>query len=102
MINAVLGPPTDPSRRGTNMQCQWSACIPSSPSHGCGPSSFIHSFQYTITEHLLSRYKELTCQRSRCKRHEFNSIPWRRKWQPTPLFLPRESHGQKTLAVYSP
>ena len=34
-------------------------------------------------------------------------IPWRRKWQPTPLFLPGESHGQKShgqriLAGYSP
>ena len=27
---------------------------------------------------------------------------WRRKWQPTPAFLPRESHGQKSLAGYSP
>ena len=25
-------------------------------------------------------------------------IPWRRKWQPTPVFLLRESHGQKSLA----
>ena len=29
-------------------------------------------------------------------------IPWRRKWQPTPLFLPGESHGQRSLAGYSP
>ena len=29
-------------------------------------------------------------------------IPWRRKWQPTPVFLPRESHGQRSLAGYSP
>ena len=28
--------------------------------------------------------------------------PWRRKWQPTPVFLPRESHGQRSLADYSP
>ena len=28
--------------------------------------------------------------------------PWRRKWQPTPVFLPGESHGQKSLAGYSP
>ena len=26
----------------------------------------------------------------------------RRKWQPTPVFLPGESHGQRTLAGYSP
>ena len=29
-------------------------------------------------------------------------IPWRRKWQPTPILLSRESHGQKSLAGYSP
>ena len=28
--------------------------------------------------------------------------PWRRKWLPTLVFLPRESHGQRSLAVYSP
>ena len=29
-------------------------------------------------------------------------IPWRRKRQPTPVFLPGESHGQRSLAGYSP
>ena len=29
-------------------------------------------------------------------------IPWRRKRQPTPVFLPREVHGQRSLAGYSP
>ena len=29
-------------------------------------------------------------------------IPWRRKWQPTPVFLPEESHGQRNQAGYSP
>ena len=29
-------------------------------------------------------------------------IPWRRKWQPTPGFLPGKSHGQRRLAGYSP
>ena len=28
--------------------------------------------------------------------------PWRRKWQPTPVFLPGKSHGQRSLADYSP
>ena len=28
--------------------------------------------------------------------------PWRREWQPTPVFLPRKSHGQRSLAGYSP
>ena len=29
-------------------------------------------------------------------------IPWRRKWQPIPVFLPGESHGQRSLVGYSP
>ena len=27
---------------------------------------------------------------------------WRRKWQPTPVFLPGESHGRRSLVGYSP
>jgi len=29
-------------------------------------------------------------------------IPWRREWKPTPVFLPGECHGQRSLAAYSP
>ena len=29
-------------------------------------------------------------------------IPWRRKWQPSPVFLPGKSHGRRSLANYSP
>ena len=29
-------------------------------------------------------------------------IPWRRKWQPTQVFLHGESHGQRSLVGYSP
>ena len=29
-------------------------------------------------------------------------ILWRREWQPTPVFLPGKSHGQKSLVGYSP
>ena len=43
--------------------------------------------------------KEPACPRRRQKRRGFNSwagkIPWRRAWQPTPVFWPGESHGQK-------
>ena len=48
--------------------------------------------------------KELACQSRRCKTLGFNpwvkEIPWRRAWQPTPVFLPGESHGQKGLVGY--
>ena len=32
----------------------------------------------------------------------FNVKYWRRKWQPTPVFLPGESHGHRSLVGYSP
>ena len=42
--------------------------------------------------------KESTCQSRRCRRHRFDprvgKIPWRRKWQPTPVFLPGEFHNR--------
>ena len=31
-----------------------------------------------------------------------NSIPWSRKWQPTPILLPGKSYGQRSLVGYSP
>ena len=50
--------------------------------------------------------KEPVCQCRRFKRCGFDpgvwKIPWRRKWQSSPIFLPGESHGQKSLMSYSP
>ena len=41
-----------------------------------------------------------------CRRPGFDpwigKIPWRRKWKPTPVFLPGEFHGQRNLVGYSP
>ena len=67
---------------------------------------------YTLILHLLSTFlgfpdvsvvKESACQ---CSRHRFEpwdrKMPWRRKWQPTAVFLPGESHGQRSLEGYSP
>ena len=49
--------------------------------------------------------KESACQCRRHKRHKFDpwvrKIPWRKGWQPTPVFLPGKSHGQKSLVGYS-
>ena len=45
---------------------------------------------------------------SACNAGDLGSIPgsrrspWRRKWQPTPVFMPEESHGQRSLIGYSP
>ena len=50
--------------------------------------------------------KEPTCQHRRHKRREFSSwfgkIPWRRAWQPGPVFLSREPQGQRSLGNCSP
>jgi len=50
--------------------------------------------------------KESTYQCRRCRRHGFGprvrKIPCRRKWCPTPVFLPRESHGQRSRVGCSP
>ena len=50
--------------------------------------------------------KEPACQ---CRRHRrcgfhrwVRKIPWRRAWQPTAVFLPGESHGQRSLVGYGP
>ena len=41
-----------------------------------------------------------------CRRPKFDpwvgKIPWRREWLPTPVFLPGEFHGQRSLTEYSP
>ena len=48
----------------------------------------------------------LVVKKQECKRHRFDpwvgKIPWRRAWKPTPVFMPGKSHGQRSLAGYSP
>jgi len=50
--------------------------------------------------------KELACQCRRHKRYRFDpwvrKIPWKKAWQPTPVFFPGESHRQRSQAGYSP
>ena len=72
--------------------------------------SEINEHSQDITKiHLLpdgASGKEPAGQCRRPKRREFDpwvrNIPWRSAWQPTPVFLPRESHGQRSLEGYSP
>ena len=50
--------------------------------------------------------REPVCQCRRRKRGSFDpwvkKIPWRKAWELTPVFLPGESHGQRSLVGYSP
>ena len=52
----------------------------------------------------LKKKTHLQCRRCRRCRLDpwIGKVPWRRDWQPTPVFLPGKSHGQRRLAVYIP
>ena len=68
--------------------------------------------QHTIRSKGLSRWlsgKRICLpmqEMQETQRHRFNpligKIPWRRKWQRTPVFLPGKFHGQRSLESYSP
>ena len=52
---------------------------------------------------LVARWESVCLQCGRPGFHPWvGKIPWRRKWQPTPVFLPGESHGWRNLVGYSP
>ena len=58
----------------------------------------------TLPRWLSSKEPAYQCRKH--KTHGFHpwvgKIPWRRKWQPSPVFLPGESHGQRSLVDYRP
>ena len=69
----------------------------------------VNIFKWTTVLSRLPRWlsgKESAFQCRSCRRHGFDpwvrEIPWRRKWQPTPIVVQGKSHGQKSLAGYSP
>ena len=55
---------------------------------------------------VVKKKQNPACQSRRQKRHGFDplvgTIPWRRAWQPIPVFLPGESPGQRNLTGCSP
>ena len=82
--------------------------------YGCQGEGIVREFGTSMSTLLYFKWmtnkvprwlsgKESACQ---CRRHEFNpwvgKMPWSRKWQPTPVFLPGKSHGQRSLVDYSP
>ena len=82
----------------------FSSCPPSYPASGSFPSRVL-DVALCVTRGFLngSSSNEPACQ---CRRHRFNpwvrKIPWRKRWQPTQVFLPGKPHGQRSLAGYSP
>ena len=60
----------------------------------------------TVAPQVVLVVKNLPANAGDVKIHRFDSwvgkTPWRRAWQPTPVFLPGESHGQRSLVGYRP
>ena len=85
---------------------KFSANISSNIFQGLSLSSFLDPYNANI--HVLILLWWLRRQRIcvQCRRPGFDPWagrpPWRRKWQPSPVFLPGEFLGQKDLAEYSP
>ena len=61
----------------------------------------IHTHTYRVA---IMKVKHRECRRhKRCRFDPWvGKIPWRRKWQPTPVLLPGESHGRSNLVGYRP
>ena len=65
-----------------------------------------HRNMETCEASQVAQWLRIRCQCRRCKRCRFDpwvgKMPWRRKWHPTPIFLPGTSHAQRSLVGYSP
>ena len=61
---------------------------------------------YNITGGLPWRLLSGKESARQCRRHSFypwvRKILWKKKWQPTLIFLPEKSHGQRSLVGYGP
>ena len=88
--------------RKLELRISYTVAAPSSPPGKGKPSFYFPSLGFPAG----SSGKESTCRCRRCKRCGFEPwvgrISWRRWWQPTPVTLPGECHGQRSLAGYSP
>ena len=84
-----------------------------SATYTCAHIYFIYNLAHALLNFIYLNYLQIiTCslpwwlrrQRFFLQRGRpgFGKIPWRRAWQSTPVFLPRESCGQRSLAGYSP
>ena len=111
-IGSILGSGRSPGRR----KWQPTPVFLSGNSHGqrslAGYSSWgsqesvmtIYTYTLGLPRWLSGKGSACQCRRYRgCRRCEFDAwigkIPWRRKWQPISVFLPRISRGQRRLAT---
>ena len=66
----------------------------------------LYWLSYKGSSEVIQDMASLVAQTVKCLRPGFDpwvrKIPWRRKWQPTPVFMPGKSHGLSILGGYSP
>ena len=107
---APISPPTHLSNRSASGAClcqmpYWLYRVSGNGYHRLIPQrayNFVEKYTSSRPPLWLGS-KEPACQ---CRRHRFDpwvgKIPWRRKWQPIPVFLSGQSFGQMNLAGYCP
>jgi len=120
LLTLFLLPPSRAKMFGIRAHPQCNVGAPSSPDPACclqynsipisspSPSHYCFQLLSTLSPGGASG-KEPACPGRRAKRHGFNpwvwKIPWRRPWQPTPVFLPRkfpwteESGGLQSMGL---
>ena len=76
----------------------------SNPGHQ--PTLTVYFSMDTVRACQVALWSRICLQCGRCRRRRFDpwvgKIPWRRKWQPTPVFLPGKSHERRRLTGFSP
>ena len=84
------------------IHCFSNFCLLASMDNSCQILIFLF-WAFLIGLPWLLRWESICLQ---CGRPRFEpcvmKIPWRRKWQPSPVFIPRTSHGPRSLVGYSP
>ena len=59
-------------------------------------------YEYIRTSLVAQTVKNFPAMQKAWFNPQVGKIPWRRIWQPSPVFLPGEAHGERSLVGYSP
>ena len=87
----------------THSTTQWQGlCLACPPLH-CNAQRMKGNFCYLTGLPWWLRWQRIYLQCKRCRFDPWvRKSTWRRAWQPTPVFLPGEFHGHRSLVGYSP